>query len=191
MYASVSLFRDLKLPLESHEIVGNLHISFKFECGGPAHGSRIVNHQSRGERPLNTQEPEQSRYEPTVSTASRAGFINSGNVATASQAGSINSATAAVSVPTPMDEEKETSSSLPKRPSFTINSREREEEADFPEPILLRLCVRSTGEGEKGLRVKHRNLEGNVSEQDIGAGKELVVTTPLFLPGPEGNLHNR
>ena len=148
LYSSTSLFRDLKLPLDSHEIIGNVHVSLKFEFGRSAVGSRIVNHKNIGEKPSSSKDPEQT-LEPSSSP------VNEG------------------------------------RNSVTINSR-TENETGFTEPILLQLRVQLPDSNkDERLIIKHRNLEGTVSEGEVGDGQELVVTTSLFLPGQEGNIHNR
>lgn len=41
LYASSTVFRDLKLPLDTSEIVGNLHLAFKLESGGLAAGTKL------------------------------------------------------------------------------------------------------------------------------------------------------
>jgi len=148
LYSSTSLFRDLKLPLDSHEIIGNVHVSLKFEFGRSAVGSRIVNHKNIGEKPSSSKDPEQ-----TLESSSSP--VNEG------------------------------------RNSVTINSR-TENETGFTEPILLQLRVQLPDSNkDERLIIKHRNLEGTVSEGEVGDGQELVVTTSLFLPGQEGNIHNR
>ena len=136
LYSSTSLFRDLKLPADTTEIIGNVHLSLMFSCVGVAVGSRIVENKNAGEQP-------------------------SSRAAEPSRDG---------------------------RRTVTINSK-TEKENVFSEAILLRLRVSMDGPEE--LTVKHRNLEGSVSQGEVGNGKELEVTSCLFLPGKQGNLHNR
>jgi len=179
LYAAGSLFRELKLPKDSNEIIGNIHMSFKFEFGSAAAGSRLGEVSDK-----------LSRSGVSVKQ-SRKPSLDSDNPSMVSDKPFLVSNKP--SRPLTSEDPPRPVLQSPVRERRTINSRPEKEAAaaGFSEAVLLQLRVTAADAASESLTVKHRDLEGETKEGEVGDGKEMVVTTSLFLPGVQGNLHNR
>ena len=179
LYASGSLNRDLKLPQDSSEIIGNVHLSFKFEFSTPvSSGARLLT--AVAEKPawkgplIVDNKPEQQENDNEAAVLTEALPSTTTRPPSSSVLNSPRS---------------------PVRERRTINSRPERDTAvaaGFNEAVLLQLSVRGTvSDAAERWTVKHRDLEGEVQEAEVGGGEEMVVTNSLFLSGPQGKLHNR
>lgn len=167
LYASNTLFRDLNL---NNEIIGNVHLSIKFESSATACGIALF------ESPM-------MNADNGTEQSSRRKYKNCEIVEDLQQQ---------VLTPTGNSSQLRRSSDLRRdeRRSVTISSTTRPIDWQEPiviTPIVLEMRINSIHQ----FWIKHRNLEGGESEGEVGVGKEMLVTSFLFLPGKQGVIHNR
>jgi len=172
VYVSNSLFRDLKLPTNSSEIIGNVHLSVQLAYKGTVksrHNSQESIFNSNNEKVTDSEvnvsdantndaEPNSAPIPPVSDSNEEIGLPES-NVPTSTSARKV------------------------------INSRPRKERPPvFSNTLYLELRV-SVADPYDVFHIKHRNLD--MCEGDVSAGQDLVVTSILFLSGDQNAVHNR
>ena len=169
VYISNSLFRDLKLPPKTSEIVGNIHLSIQLSYRA------TVNYRPGGNSCANG-------VNENAKTSPRCEVIDQEREVRSASAPSIpNKSTNTTNNPdtrTGLQREKVTISSRPRKAINPI----------FEDTLFLEMRV-SVIDAYDVFHVKHRNLD--LCEGQVSRGQDLVVTSLLFLPGEQGSIHNR
>jgi hypothetical protein len=163
VYISNNLYRELKLPPKTSEIVGNIHLSIQL-----AYRSTVKyrpGYENTCTR--NTKDNEKSSSPEEILTDHQESRPPSTYRSTT---------------------ESSTQKSAPKD-RIVINSRPRKERTPtFEDTLYLEMRVSVTDPYDV-FHVKHRNLD--LCEGQVSKGQDLVVTSVLFLPGEQGSIHNR
>ncbi len=171
IYISNSLYRDLKLPTKTSEIVGNIHLSIQLSYRGTVKYNPVTKNACAGSE--NTKENETSNNY-TEKTHTEPEVIEGSTYR--------SSTTESVNQPSP---------SAP-RERITITSRPRPDSnvkmQIFKDTLYLEMRVSVTDPYDV-FHVKHRNLD--LCEGQVSQGQDLVITSVLFLPGEDGSIHNR
>ena len=152
IYASSSVFRDLKLPLHSSEIIGNLHVAFKLECGGQAAGTRLSDSVLTDNKSSRRPSSDRSRSLTSSPLKKPANDLRREDP-TATQLGSSEELERPTSAPS---SPFKVPSSPGRKHSFTLNSRPEEDSSVCTEAIILEMRVGK----EMGdvWSIKHRKL---------------------------------
>jgi len=186
LYASSTVFRDLKLPLDTSEIVGNLHLAFKLESGGLAAGTKL------SDSVLNKR--------PAISGNKKRALSSSPVRRPAVSDGRSDYNSGQAKVPEP---ERSFGSSAPtsplkttqgRRTSYILNSRtltEGEAASELQQQAEVHLEMRIWKQMDQVWTIKHRSLDGETVEGSIGGGNEFRTSIILLIPGQRGHIHNR
>ena len=170
VYISNSLYRDLKLPPKTSEIVGNIHLSIQLSYRGSVKNNPAVKNACSGSGNAKEDETSDNYTEKAPSEPE--------NI----EGSTYRSTTESI---------KQPSTSAP-RERITITSRPRPDSSTkmqiFKDTLYLEMRVSVTDPYDV-FHVKHRNLD--LCEGQVSQGQDLVITSVLFLPGDDGSIHNR